>query len=483
MKLYEQVADAIAARIDQSYYQVGEKLPSIRAISQAHGVSISTAQEAYRLLEEQGRAEVRPKSGFYVLAQSKSPQQLPDLSRPAQRPMEVSQWEDVLELLCANTNREMIQLGRAIPELGAATLKPLSRIMADLNRQDPLATLNYEHLRGSDNLRLQIARLMVDAGCVLHPDDIVTTTGCQEAISTSLRAVTEPGDIVAVDSPSFYGSMQAVKAQGLKALEIPTHPETGISLEALELALEQWPIKAIQITPTCNNPLGYTMPEANKKRLLAMTKRYDLPIIEDDIYGDLAYQAPRPPALKSFDTEGRVLYCSSFSKTLAPGLRVGWCAPGRYLNQVIHMKYVVTASTATLPQMAIAEFIAQGGYERHVRKMRAQYQQSRDVMIGWIEKYFPAGTKISYPHGGFLLWVELPSELDTSELNEYLIPENICIAPGVLFSASGKYQNCMRLNFTDPPNAKNEAAVKRVGELAAQLITEQKATLNGTKRV
>jgi DNA-binding transcriptional MocR family regulator len=258
--------------------------------------------------------------------------------------------------------------------------------------------------------------------------------------------------------------MQAIKAHGLKALEIPTHPETGISIEALELALEQWPIKAIQITPTCNNPLGYTMPVEHKKRLLELTAKKDIPIIEDDIYGDLSYVAPRPPSIKSFDTEGRVLLCSSFSKTLAPGLRVGWVAPGRYVNQVLHMKYVVTASTSTLPQMGIAEFIAQGGYERHLRKMRIQYEKSRDVMISWIEKYFPEQTRISYPQGGFLLWVELPFDLDTVELNSRTMQRGVSLAPGVLFSATGKYRNCMRLNFTEQPSAKNENAVKTIAE-------------------
>ncbi len=472
MKRYEQVAHAISERIEQSYYQAGERLPSIRDVSKTFEVSISTAQEAYRLLEDQGLAEPRPKSGYYVLNRQKAPQQLPDVSRPVQRPLEVSQWEEVLNLLCANTSQDIVQLGRAIPDLEAPTLKPLSRIMSDLNRYAQSSILSYEHLRGSDKLRLQIARLMVDSGCRLHPDDIITTTGCQEALSVSLRAISQPGDIIAVDSPSFYGSMQAIKAHGLKALEIPTHPETGISLEALQLALEQWPIKAIQITPTCNNPLGYTMPVEHKQRLLEITAPYDLPIIEDDIYGDLAYHAPRPPSIKSFDNEGRVLLCSSFSKTLAPGLRVGWVAPGRYVNQVIHMKYVVTASTATLPQVAIAEFIAQGGYERHIRKMRTQYQQSRDAMIGWIEKYFPQGTRISYPQGGFLLWVELPVEIDTVMLNERTMALGVCIAPGVLFSASGKYRHCMRLNFTDRPSERNERAVQIVGEEIRKMTQE-----------
>ena len=474
MKLYEQTALQISERIEKGYFLVGDKLPSIRELSQSHSVSISTAQEAYRLLEDQGWAESRPKSGYYVLDRQNTPLNLPNITRPSQRPLEVTHWQEVLNLLCANYQPDSIQLSRAIPDLDAPSIKPLTKLLADINRQLPTRDLlSYETLRGSDKLRLQIARLMVDSGCQLHPDDLVITNGCQEALSSSLLALCKPGDIIAVDSPNFYGSLQIIKALGLKALEIPTHPETGISLEALELALEQWPIKALQITPTCNNPLGYTMPTEHKKKLLALTKPYDLAIIEDDIYGDLAYQSPRPPSIKSMDEEGRVLYCSSFSKTLAPGLRVGWVAPGRYLNQVMHMKYVVTASTSTQAQLGIAEFIAQGGYERHIRKMRQQYQNNRDYLIRLITEHFPDGTRMSYPLGGFVLWVELPGNIDTVEMNKRAELFNTSIAPGTLFSASGKYRNCMRLNFAQRGDERSDKAVEQLGLLAKAMIKER----------
>ena len=277
---------------------------------------------------------------------------------------------------------------------------------------------------------------------------------------------------MAVDSPSFYGSTQAIKALGLKALEIPTHPETGISLEALELALEQWPVKAIQVTPTCNNPLGYTMPEERRKTLLRLAQQYDLPIIEDDIYGDLFYKSPRPKTIKSFDEEGRVLLCSSFSKTIAYGLRLGWVAPGQCTERVLHKKFVSTVSNPPVQQEAVAEFIAQGSYERHIRKLRMQYQHSRDVMIDLVEELFPQGTRISYPKGGYLLWVELPIEVDTVKLNRRLEASNISIAPGVIFSASGKYRNCMRLNFAKKLDETMRQALRQVAAEAQLLIEE-----------
>ena len=481
MKLYQQVAQSLIERIQQSYYVAGDKLPSIRSLSESHAVSISTAQEAFRQLEQEGWAESRPKSGYYVLHQHKSSLKLPDLTRPRQTPLKVARWGDVLNLVNADNENNIIQLGRGSPDLSASTLKPLIRLQSDLNRKSSLNTLGYNNLKGNAELRLQIARLMVDSGCQLHPDDIIVTTGCQEALSTCLRSTTQPGEVVVVDSPSFYGSMQAFQAQGLKVLELPTHPENGMSLEALELALEQWPVKVIQLTPTCNSPLGYTMPVENKQRLLELARQYDLPIIEDDIYGDLAYQSPRPPTIKSFDIEGRVLLCSSFSKTLAPGFRVGWVSPGKYLNQVLHLKYVVTACTSTLPQISIAEFIAQGGYERHIRKMRQQYQQNRDIMLGWIEQYFPANTRTSFPAGGFTLWIELPEKIDTVELNQRCLKKGASIAPGVLFSASGKYNHCLRLNYSAHPNESRENAVSLIGSLIKEMMFEKKDQDNNSK--
>ena len=236
------------------------------------------------------------------------------------------------------------------------------------------------------------------------------------------------------------------------------------------MALEQWPIKAIQLTPNCNNPLGYNMPDERKKGLLRLAQRYDIAIIEDDVYGELAYQYPRPATITSFDEDGRVLLCSSFSKTLAPGLRVGWIAPGRYHDRAIHMKYITTGASATLPQIAIADFIKQGHYLVHLRRMRNQYQRNLCTMTDWVMKYFPCGTRVSRPQGGFLLWIELDERVDTLRLNRLLEEHSVQIAIGSIFSASGKYRNCLRMNYAQTLTAKTERAVQRVGILASQML-------------
>ncbi|AZE70066.1 PLP-dependent aminotransferase family protein [Pseudomonas synxantha] len=471
MTLYVNLAELLGTRIEQGFYRPGDRLPSVRALSVEHGVSLSTVQQAYRLLEDNGLATPRPKSGYFVPASRELPA-LPEVGRPAQRPVEISQWDLVLELIRAVPRKGVIQLGRGMPDVLSPTLKPLLRSLARVSRRQDLPGLYYDNILGCMELREQIARLSLDSGCQLNAEDIVITTGCHEALSASIHAICQPGDIVAVDSPSFHGAMQTLKGLGMKALEIPTDPLTGISLEALELALEQWPIKVIQLTPNCNNPLGYIMPEARKRALLTLAQRFDVAIIEDDVYGELAYSYPRPRTIKSFDEDGRVLLCSSFSKTLAPGLRIGWVAPGRYLERVLHMKYISTGSTATQPQIAIAEFLKGGYFEPHLRRMRTQYQRNRDLMLDWVSRYFPADTRASRPQGSFMLWVELPEGFDTLKLNRVLVEQGVQIAVGSIFSASGKYRNCLRMNYAAKPTPQIEEAVRKVGAAASKLLAE-----------
>jgi DNA-binding transcriptional MocR family regulator len=472
MTLYVNLAEMLGSRIENGFYRPGDRLPSVRALSVEHGVSLSTVQQAYRVLEDSGLALPRPKSGYFVPASRKVPA-LPEVGRPAQRPVDISQWDQVLELTRAKAKTGLVQLGRGMPDVSSPTLRPLMRALGRISRDEDMPGLYYDAIEGNQALREQVARLLLDSGCNLTANDLIITSGCHEALSASVRAICEPGDIVAVDSPSFFGAMQTLKGLGMKALEIPTDPLTGISLQALELALEQWPIKVIQLTPSCNNPLGYVMPENRKRALLTLAQRFDVAIIEDDVYGDLAYSYPRPRTIKSFDEDGRVLLCSSFSKTLAPGLRVGWVAPGRYLERVLHMKYIGTGSTAPQPQLAIADFLQGGHYEPHLRRMRSQYQRSRDQMIDWIMRYFPEGTRVSRPQGAFMLWIELAEGFDTLRLNRALLDQGVQIAVGSIFSASGKYRNCLRMNYAAKPSPLIENAVRLVGQTILRLMAEE----------
>jgi DNA-binding transcriptional MocR family regulator len=470
MKLYESLAEVLRERIEQGFYPVGAKLPSVRVLSTEHKVSLATAQQALWLLEQQQWVEVKPKSGFYVRAHTSTPP-MPQVSRLTQYPLNVSQWEEVLALLSCREVPGILNSGRGLCDVTAPTLKPLMRLLTDGFKQRGLQALGADSIAGQMVLREQIARIGIASGTHTSAHDIIVTTGGQEALSISIQSVTKHGDVVAVESPCFYGVMQILSAHGLKAIEIPTHPTHGMSLEALEMALDQWPIRAILVIPAFNNPLGSCMPDENKQRLLQLAQHYDVPIIEDDIYGELAYKQPRPRTIQSFDQEGRVILCSSFSKTLAVGLRVGWIVPGRYRNRVLHLKYVGTASAVSMTQLAVADFIEQGYFERHLRKMRHQYQAGRDVLIRLVEEYFPAGTRMSFPQGGFILWIEFPNHLDAVELDKHMAAFKIKIAAGSVFSASGKFRHCIRINYARAALDQSVLeAVKLIGQEAKALL-------------
>lgn len=385
------------------------------------------------------------------------------MGKPTLRPIDVSDWGQVQDLLDLEREGQTIQLGRGMPDVESPSLRPLQAALAREGRRAGSASLHYNDIQGVPVLREHISRLAVDAGYQVAPESLIVTTGCQEALSCAIRALCMPGDIVAIASPSYHGTMQILKESCVQAFEIPSDPIQGISLEALELALDRWPVKAILVIPNASNPLGYTMPEDRKRGLIRLAQRFDVPIIEDDIYGDLVYGWPRPHALKALDEDGRVLLCSSFSKTLAPGLRVGWIAPGRYFDKVLRMKYTSSGPTAPLPQIAVAEFLRQGHYPAHLRRMRRQYQRQRDVMIEWVRRYFPDQTRISHPQGGFTLWIELPESFDTHTLGPMLREHGIVIAHGNIFSAAGKYRNCMRLSHASVFTPRTEWAIRKIG--------------------
>lgn len=467
--LYEQVAERLTHQVQKGVYQAGERVLSVREASSQFKVSISTVVEAYRVLENRGVIEARPQSGFYVRAQQWQPPAEPEMSRPAVKPCKVSVGELAMSVLHTSNRPDIVQLGVAAPHASFLPVRELNRIITGLARQEDDRGMRYDFPPGNRELRVQIARRMAATGCDISPDEIVTTSGCQEALWLALRVVAKPGDTVAIESPAFYGTLQAIEALGMRALEIPTHPRDGISLEALKLALEQWKVAAVMLVPSYSNPLGACMPEENRRRLARLLSAQDIPLIEDDIYGDLGYGTTRLNAIKAYDRKGNVLYCSSFSKTLAPGMRVGWVVPGRYRDQLAHHKYVSTMATATLPQMAIAEYLAQGGYERYLRRVRTVYAQQAQRMVEAIVRHFPAGTRVTRPSGGFLLWVELPEKLDALLLHQQALEKAISIAPGPLFSASAKYRNCIRLSCAVPWNDKLDRALVTLGGLATAL--------------
>ncbi|GAL56806.1 putative GntR family transcriptional regulator YjiR [Pseudescherichia vulneris NBRC 102420] len=462
MARYQRLAELLAERIEQGLYRYGEKLPSVRSLSQEHGVSISTVQQAYQTLETRQLITPQPRSGYFVAPRKVQPP-VPPMSRPVQRPVEITQWDQVIDMLKGHKDKEIIPFSSGAPDIQQPSLQPLWRELKRLVQHNLDEILGYDALTGRVELREQLARLMLDGGSVVSAEDIIITSGSQSGLSLALLAVCRPGDIIAIESPTYYGTMQLLRSLGFKVIEIPTDPETGMSVEALELALAQWPIKGIITVPNCNNPLGFIMPDARKRALLALAQSHDIVIFEDDVYGELATDYPRPRTIHSWDIDGRVMLCSSFTKTVAPGLRVGWIVPGRYHDRFLQMKYAMVGSNVPVTQLAAASFIKDGHYHRHIRRMRQIYQRNMEIYTCWVREYFPEGICITRPKGGFMLWVELPEQVDMVCVAQQLCRLKIQVAPGSLFSASGKYRNCVRINCALPPNEKHQAVMEKLG--------------------
>ncbi len=446
--LYESTAAHLARLIDGGTFRAHERIPSVRNFAAQLHVSITTVLAAYRLLENRGYIEPRPQSGYFVRppAARKAPAALPTMPAPAATPSTVSIRDLVLRVLNDALNPALVQLGAAIPNPRSLPTAKLNRTLARAARLSPDRSAAYAIPPGLPELRVQIARRALNTGCSLTPDELLITNGAQEAITLCLQTLCKPGDTVALESPCYYGFLQAIEALNLKALEIPAHPRDGMSLEALELALDQHPIAAVLSIPTFNNPLGSCMPPAKKKALVQLLAGREIPLIEDDIYGDLFHAGERPPTCKSFDKNGLVLLCDSFSKTLSPGLRVGYVAPGRYMRDMLYHKVVNSIATPTLPQMAVADFLATGGYDRHLRTLRKTLARQTRSLADAVLRYFPPPTKTTRPHGGHVLWVQLPESVDTLKLYSRAIDKGITLAPGPLFSAKSHYRNFIRLN-------------------------------------
>ncbi|MDD5365696.1 MAG: PLP-dependent aminotransferase family protein [Gallionellaceae bacterium] len=467
MNLYENLATELKDAIRQGTYPPGERVPSVRRLSERNGVSQATVVAAYRLLESHGWLEARPQSGFFA----RHPESAPPPARTTEAnagPCAVNVTELAVRLSRNTQRKDLVSFGAAVPH---PDFLPLKDLRTSLNRclrgVDDVGS-RYSFPPGEEALRLRIARRAADSGCQFGPDDIVITDGCQEALNLALRAVARPGDIVAIETPAFFGTLQAIESLGMQALEIPSDPDTGLSLEALTLAIDRWPVKAVVTVSSFSNPTGSLMPDGHKARLVKMLAARTIPLIEDDIYGDLGHGRERPRAAKAYDRDGNVLLCSSFSKSIAPGYRVGWIIPGRWRKQVEHLKYVGTMANATLPQLAIADYLADSRYERHLVRVRRVYADNLARMQSAISRYFPAGTRTSRPTGGFVLWVELPEGRDTMALYEQALAAGISFTPGRLFSPQDKYGNCLRLVAALPWEARVEAALAELGRLAGR---------------
>jgi len=470
MPLYERVGGEIAALIDGGTYRVGDRLPSIRQLSAKFSVSINTVMQAYSILEDRRVIQARPQSGYYVCPRAPEITASP-LPRQSMVPTAVTFCDLCRQVMADMMAREQLPLGSGIPNPAHLPVTRLNRMMSAVLRRSGDQSVAYM-MPGSERLRTQIAKRSILSGFSVKPSDVLVTSGCVEAVHLALRATCRPGDTIAVESPFYFNFLQLIDEMGLKALEIPATPREGISIEALGYAIENNRISACLVIPNFSNPLGSLMPEQRKRELVQLLASHGIPLIEDDIYGDLTFGPERPIAAKAFDRKGLVIYCSSFSKTVAPGYRVGWAIGGRYQAEMERLKMMTNLATSTPPQLALAEFLATGGYDHHLRSIRRIYARNISQLTDAVVRYFPEGTRLTHPGGNFMLWVEMPEGTDSVRLYHQALQHGIGITPGSIFSLSGKYRNCIRLSaaFWDE---RLERGVETLGRLVKEQIKER----------
>src|SRR5688572_10644807 len=469
--LYHQLADQIHDLIRAGTLRAGDRVPSVRRLSTQQRVSVSTVLQAYQRLEDIGVIEARPQSGYYVRRLSAAVQE-PEPSRPPKRAFNVEVNDLTEAVLGYAVDPDVVAFGSACPAPELFQLERMRRALSSNARRDRDSLGRYGLPPGTERLRRAIARRALEWGCRIDHRNLVTTSGCMEAINLCLRAVTKPGDLVALESPTYYGFLQILESLGLRAIEIPTHPRTGMSLEALELALAEHPVKAALVMPNVSNPIGASMSDVAKKRLVELLAAAKVPLIEDHIYADLTFEGAGASAraAKAYDRDGTVMLCGSFSKTLAPGLKVGWIEPGRWRDRLRMLKFVASGGQNEVVELAVAELVESGGYERSLRQLRRRFESQVDLARGVIAESFPRGTRVTRPAGAYIVWVELPKACDSVLLFEKLLERRITIAPGPMFSASQRYRNCMRLSVGQAWAEKHERALREVGRLAQELF-------------
>lgn len=468
--LYQQVAEDIAADIEQGVYLAEQKIPSVRKLSKQLQVSISTINQAYALLEDQGLIQAKPQAGYFVRKDANEELPAPPVSQGS-KPTVVTKVGLISNVLESASKPGLIKLGAAIPDIDFLPFRSMQTHVQKAVRFQGQGALNYQFAPGLESLRIQIAKRMRTSNVRCHPDDIIITNGATEAIFLGLNCCTEPGDIIAVESPCYYGYLQMAQRLGLKVIEIPTDPTEGIGLDALTLALSQWPIKILALTSRYSNPSGAVVATEKQKQIMELVRQYpELTVIEDDIYGELGFTDRYETVLKSFDITNQVMHCSSYSKTVAPGLHIGWCIPGRNYQKFKEGQMFSTLSASALSQYAMSSYLEQGHHDKHLRKMIQSFKENVERLATLIRLQFPEGTKLSVPEGGFILWLCLPEGIKATELQRRASEENISIVPGEIFSNTDQFKNYIRLNCAVTWNEDLKRAVIRLAELTKEMM-------------
>jgi DNA-binding transcriptional MocR family regulator len=444
---YLRLAKGFELQLRVGTLRVGDRLPSVRQLRDQHSISVGTAVECYLWLERQGYIRAHPKSGFFV---TRTPVNSPEPAAGAALKSSPVAVVGTAHQSIGDPTAAAVRLG---PAVVGQSLLPLAR----LNRSMRIAlaafddtAVTYEEPRGNVRLRRQLARLMFRQGATCSPDEIMVTSGSTEALNLAIRAVAKAGDVIAVESPGCYERLQALEAMQMRALELPHQPRIGIDLEALETAARRHRVKAVMLNASCHNPLGDCVSDANKAAIVAFASKHGIAIIETDFFGELVFNGTRPRTLKAFDTDGTVLQCSSLAHYVAPGFNLGWIQAGRWQSEVQRLKSFTNVANARLTQLALAEFLECGAFEKHVKRLRGALWRSVEATREEVLRTFPAGTRVNRPEGGYVVWIQLPDRYNGLEVQHRAAAAGIHILAGEWFSPTKQYRNYIRIACGHP---------------------------------
>ncbi|MBF6637694.1 PLP-dependent aminotransferase family protein [Rouxiella silvae] len=458
---YKQLAQTLRRQIEAQVWLPTEKLPSLRESSRQSGLSLMTVLQAYQLLESQGVIVSRPQSGYYVAA-CETPREIPQLLHAAEK---IDVNDAIFDILKASQDPDIVPFGSAFPDPTLFPQPGLARALASAVRRMSPHSAIANLPPGNEELRRNIAQRYAQQGIDVTPDEIVITSGAMESLGLSLQVVTQPGDWVAIESPAFYGVLQAIERRKLKAVAIPMDTQHGIDLQALKQAIATYPIKACWLMSNFQNPLGSTLAEEKKQQLVEILQENEVALIEDDVYAELYFNGERPVPLKMSSYRQQILHCSSFSKCLAPGFRVGWVAAGAYASRIQRLQLMSTLSASVPIQLALADFLHQGGYDAHLKRLRRQLELRQTAMRNMIIKSFPVGTTVSQPKGGYFLWVNLGENIDATKIYQLALGQGFSVAPGTMFAVDDRYRHCLRLNTSFEWNTRAEKALLTLASL------------------
>jgi DNA-binding transcriptional MocR family regulator len=467
--LYRQVIEVINENIDSGTLRPGDRLPSLRKMSRQAGVSIPTVRQAYVELERQRRVESRPQSGFYVRHVPSN-----EIVRPTpsfRGDPEPLACRTLMERVYNGINDpELVPLGIANPTMARPAARGLHRAMKRVMARAEERSIGYAPTLGEPSLRRQIAYHYLDTtGVQVDPEHIGVTNGGQEALLLALKSVASQGDVIVVETPTYHGLLELIDSLGMLAIEVETCPEEGVVIAELERTLQTRDVRACMFSTTLSNPLGVTMPERDRNRLVRVLEQYDTVLIEDDVYGDLRFDGVRPVPAQFLGGSARVITCGSFSKTAAPGYRIGWVVTDRYIDTIEQLKRSFSCSSGLLQQLTLADFLATGDYNRHLKALRPVLKQNAERMAALVGEHFPADTRTSKPVGGAVLWLELPGAVDAEALFDEAIEAGISITPGHIFSPCSGYTTFLRLSYGHPWTERTEDAMRWLGKRVSEL--------------